>query len=461
MIPVIAIVGRPNVGKSTLFNCITKSRDALVADQPGLTRDRKYGDGKIGDRPYIVVDTGGLVGDEEGVEIAMAKQVWQAVDEADLVFFVVDARAGLTAVDAELADKLRKSHKPIFLLANKIDGIDENEAMADFYELGLGEPTPIAAAHGRGVTTLVENVLAELPDSDEDVLTEKSGIKIAFIGRPNVGKSTLVNRILGEERVVVYDQAGTTRDSIFVPFNRRGKDYILIDTAGIRRRGKVTQGIEKFSVIKALQAVDASNVVVLVIDAHEEIAEQDLRLLGYILDAGRSLVIAINKWDNMLPHERDQIKKELDRRLSFIDYAKIHFISALHGTGVGDIFKSINQAYKAATKEITTAKINAALEQIVSKHEPPLIRGRRIKLRYAHMGGHNPPIIVIHGNQTKDLPSSYKKYLEKAFRKEFNLIGTPLRLEFQTGANPYAGRKNKLTPRQIHKRKRLIRHVNR
>ena len=448
MLPVIAIVGRPNVGKSTLFNCLTKSRAALVADEPGLTRDRQYGEGVLDDRSYIVVDTGGLTEKEKGISALMAAQAWQAVTEADVVLFVVDARDGLTAIDQELAQKLRRLHKTIYLVVNKIDGVDTDTVVADFYRLGLGEVYPIAAAHRRGVTSLIAEVLAKLPATTEEAIAAE-GIKIAFIGRPNVGKSTLINRILGEERVVVYDQPGTTRDSIFVPFARSDKDYILIDTAGIRRRGKVKEKIEKFSIIKALQAIEAANVVVLVIDAHEGIAEQDLRLLGFVLDAGRALVIAINKWDGLEQYERDQVKKTLDRRLAFVDFAELHFISALHGTGVGNIFTAINKAYAAATKKLATPQITRILRDAVAAHEPPLVHGRRIKLRYAHVGGHNPPIIVIHGTQTKSVPASYRKYLEKTFRKVLNLAGTPMRIEFITGKNPYEARK---------KRKRVVKY---
>jgi GTP-binding protein len=362
-----------------------------------------------------------------------------------VVLFVVDARDGLTAIDQELTQKLRRLHKTIYLVVNKIDGVDVDTVVADFYSLGLGEVYPIAAAHRHGVTSLIAEVLAKLPATKEEVAA--TGIKIAFIGRPNVGKSTLINRILGEERVVVYDQPGTTRDSISVPFTRRDNDYILIDTAGIRRRGKVKEKIEKFSIIKALQAIEMANVVVLVVDAQEGITEQDLRLLGFVLDAGRALVIAINKWDGLEQYQRDLVRKELDRRLAFVDFAELHFISALHGTGVGNIFTAINKAYAAATKKLSTPKLTRILQDAVAAHEPPLVRGRRIKLRYAHLGGHNPPIIVIHGTQTKSVPASYRKYLEKTFRNVLGLTGTPMRIEFVSGKNPYADRK---------KRKRVV-----
>ena len=459
MKPVIALVGRPNVGKSTLFNCLTRSRDALVADQPGMTRDRKYGTGRVGDRPYLVIDTGGLSGEEEGIDELMAGQAWQAVEEADVILFLVDARDGLLAGDDEIARKLRASGKPVYLVVNKIDGTNADMVLADFYALGLGEPTGITASHGRGVQSLMETVLAGLPEPEEGEDEEDMGIKIAVLGRPNVGKSTLINRILGEERVLAYDMPGTTRDSILVPFERRGQKYTFIDTAGVRRRARVHDKLEKFSIIKALQAIEAAQVVVLVIDAHEGISEQDARLLGFVLDAGRALVIAVNKWDGLEKSERERIKAELQRRLQFVDFARLHFISALHGTGVGDLFEPIRRAYASATRQFSTPELTRILEQAVEEHQPPLVRGRRIKLRYAHQGGRNPPVIVIHGNQTKDVPAAYRRYLANVFRKALRLEGTPIRIDFRTGANPYQGRKNKLTKHQIDKRQRLKRHV--
>jgi len=435
--PVIAIVGRPNVGKSTLFNCFTKSRDAIVADQPGLTRDRQYGYGVFEDRSFIVVDTGGIGVEEETLDNLMAKQSWQAINESDVIIFLVDARDGLTAADQIIAKKLRTSNKPILLVMNKIDGLDAHVAAADFHALGLGEPIAIAAAHRRGINVLLEKVLVKFPPVEEKIAEEKAGIKIAIVGKPNVGKSTLVNRLLGEERVVVYDEPGTTRDSIFVHLERRGKHYIIIDTAGVRRRRKVTEAIEKFSVIKALQAIDEANVVVFLIDAREGVAEQDLKLLGHIIDSGKALVIAVNKWDGLAEEEKEWVKRELQRRLIFVNYAKWHFISALHGSGVGNLFASIEQAYSAAMKSVSTSQITRILQQIVAAHPPPLVKGRRIKLRYAHIGGHNPPIIVIHGKQVEALPGSYKRYLENAFRKALQLIGTPIRIELKSGENPF------------------------
>lgn len=459
MKPVIALVGRPNVGKSTLFNCLTRSRDALVADQPGLTRDRKYGEGKIGDRGYLVVDTGGISGDTEGIDELMADQVWLAVEEADAILFLVDARDGLMPGDDEIARRLRTTSKPVHLVVNKIDGADASVVVSEFYNLGIGEPLGITASQGGGVRDLIDHVLSELPESEEEVEEEERGIKIAVVGKPNVGKSTLINRILGEERVLAYDMPGTTRDSIFVPFERRGQQYTFIDTAGVRRRGKVQDKLEKFSVIKALQAIEQAHVVVLVIDAHQGISDQDLHLLGFVLDEGRALVIAVNKWDGLENSERERVKYELGRRLQFVDYASLYFISALHGTGVGDLFKPIQKAYESATRNLSTPELSRVLEQAVSEHQPPLVRGRRIKLRYAHQGGRNPPTIVIHGNQTGDLPAAYQRYLANYFRKAFKLEGTPVRIELKTGVNPFKGKRNKLTKRQIDKRQRLKKHI--
>jgi GTP-binding protein len=433
MIPIIAIVGRPNVGKSTLFNCLTKSRAALVADQPGLTRDRKYGEGQIGEQSYIVIDTGGLEGEEECPPTTA--QTLQAIKEADAILFVVDGKQGLTHTDEIIANKLRRLHKSVFLTINKTDSIDINTAVAEFYSLGLGDPIPISAAHRRGITALLEKILTTIPIKPEPAIPKPTaGIKIAFIGKPNVGKSTLINRILGEERVIVYDQPGTTRDSIFVPFARGQKNYILIDTAGIRRRHRrdaLHASVEKFSIIKSLQAIEESHVVVLIIDAHENITEQDLRLLRFILEAGKALVIAVNKLDGLEKYKREQVRKELDRRLVFLDFVEIHFISALHGTGVGNLFPAINRAYKSASKKLSTPELTRILERLVKAHEPPLVKKHRIKLRYAHVGGQNPPVIVIHGKRVTSLPAAYRRYLEKSFRKALNLVGTPIRFVFR------------------------------
>lgn len=462
MKPVIALVGRPNVGKSTLFNRLTRTRDAIVADLPGLTRDRQYGEARLGERDFIVIDTGGISGDEEGIDSYMRDQSLQAVEEAHMVLFLVDAQSGVTAADEMLAQVLRSRQKPVFLVVNKIDGQNQDVVVADFYSLGLGDPLAIAAAHGRGVSQLIDHVFEELPDPVQESAEAKEeaekGIKMAIVGRPNVGKSTLVNRMLGEDRVVVFDMPGTTRDSVYIPYERHGQRYTIIDTAGVRKRGRVNEAVEKFSVIKTLQAIEDANVVVMVLDARENIVEQDLHLLGFVLESGRSLVIAINKWDGMEAEAKVRIKSELERRLVFVDFAKIHFISAKHGTGVGELYKSIQKAYTSAFKKLSTPFLTKILEDALSDHQPPMVNGRRIKLRYAHMGGSNPPLVVIHGNQTESVPKSYRRYLENTFRRIMDIEGTPIRIEFKTGENPYAGRRNTLTPRQIHKKKRMVSH---
>lgn len=453
MLPVIALVGRPNVGKSTLFNRLTLSRDALVADMPGVTRDRQYGEGKLGDCAYIVIDTGGITSKAQGIDAKMLAQSRAAIQEADYVLFLVDAREGLMPGDHMIAQELRERGKPTYLVVNKTDGLDEDIAIADFYSLGLGEPYAIAAEHGRGVTTLIQTISAAFPEpTDEEKALQ--GIKVAIIGKPNVGKSTLVNRMLGEERVIVYDQPGTTRDSIFLPLERRGKHYTLIDTAGVRRRTRIREVIEKFSVVKTLKAVEAANVVIFMVDARENVSEHDLHLLGFVLDAGKSLVIAVNKWDGLDMDQREAVKSEMARRLGFVDFAKTHYISALHGTGVGDLYEFVDAAYASATQEMSTSKLTDMLEAAQRNAPPPLVNNRRIKLRYAHTGGHNPPIIVIHGNQTEKVPGHYTRYLSNYFRTELKLVGTPLKIVFKTSENPFEGRKNKLTPGQERKRKR-------
>jgi GTP-binding protein len=471
MLPVVALVGRPNVGKSTLFNRLTRSRDALVADYPGLTRDRQYGKAEVEEHPFIVIDTGGIEGNEKGIDALMAEQSLIAIDEADAVLFMVDARVGLTSADQGIASHLRKQDKKVFLVANKVDGIDADSAVADFYSLGLGDAVhQIAAAHGRGVTQLLtlaltphiaelgkpkvlendefdgdfdENIDHEALDQKniDDAPEETDTIKLAIIGKPNVGKSTLTNRILGEDRVVVFDMPGTTRDSVYIPMEHNGRPYTLIDTAGIRRRKNVTDIVEKFSVIKTLRAIEDANVCLLIIDAQEGISDQDLSLLGFILEAGRSLVLAVNKWDGLDDHVKDRIKSELDRRLGFIDFARIHFISALHGTGVGHLYESVEEAFVSATKRISTSMVTKILDMAVFDHQPPMHQGRRIKLKYAHAGGYNPPIIVIHGNLAKNLPLSYKRYLMNYYRKSLKIMGTPIRIEFRETANPFAGKK--------------------
>ncbi len=465
MLPVIALVGRPNVGKSTLFNRLTRSRDALVADLPGLTRDRKYGEGRVGGCDYIVIDTGGISGDEAGIDRRMAEQSLLAIDEADIVLFLVDGRAGLNPADEMIADHLRRNDKECWLVVNKTDGIDPDTAMADFYTLGIGQPVPIAAAHGRNVTTLIDEVLAPYMLDEEaqaaaDAEKEKDdSIRIAVIGRPNVGKSTLVNRMLGEDRVVVYDQAGTTRDSIYIPYERDGQAYTLIDTAGVRRRKHITEAVEKFSIVKTLQAIKDANVVISVIDASEGVTEQDLSMLGFVIDSGRALVVALNKWDGMTPDKREHVKSQVERRLEFAAFARFHFISALHGSGVGDLYASVNEAYDCAMAKWSTNQLTRLLEDVVADHQPPAINNRRIKLRYAHQGGSNPPIIVVHGNQTAALPGSYKRYLENRFIRYLKVRGTPIRFEFKTSENPFAGRRNTLTPRQMAKKERNRQHI--
>ena len=460
MIPVIALVGRQNVGKSTLFNRLTRSRDALVANFPGLTRDRKYGEARVGPQPFIVIDTGGISGEEEGIDSQTADQSLTAIDESDAVFLMVDARAGLTAGDEQLVTHLRQHNKDFHLVVNKIDGVNEDVALADFYALGIKHLYPMTATHGHGVRALLEDALSAFePPATESENAEGGGTRVAIIGRPNVGKSTLVNRLLGEDRVVVYDQPGTTRDSVYIDYEREGRSYTLIDTAGVRRRKSVKQVVEKFSIVKTLKAIDDAHVVVLLMDASEGLVEQDMHLLGQAIDAGRGLVLAINKWDGLEDDVRQRVKSELKRRLQFIDYADIHFISALHGTGVGHLYRSIDAAYAAATRKLSTNHLTRILEDAVQDHEPPMINGRRIKLRYAHAGGQNPPLIVIHGNQAGKVPASYQRYLEKVFRRELELYGTPVRVEFRTGENPYAGKRNKLTERQLARKRRMMQHV--
>lgn len=458
MRPVIALVGRPNVGKSTLFNRLTKSRDALVANLPGLTRDRKYGEGLSQGKPFIAIDTGGITGYEEGIDSEMAAQSLLAIDEADICLFIVDAKDGLTPDDDKILKYLRKNEKKSFLVVNKVDGMDPDQAMAEFYSLGMKTVFPITATQGKGVTHMLNQVLEDAFSIAEGETEEvpAQGIKIAIAGRPNVGKSTLVNRLLGEDRVVVYDQPGTTRDSVYIPFTRRDQDYTLIDTAGIRKRGKTKETVEKFSVVKSLQAIQDANVVVLIADARTGLVEQDLHLLGYVLETGRALVIAINKWDGMASSEKEHVKTEIRRRFTFVDFAKIHFISALHGTGVGDIYKSIHKAYDSANKQLNTNVLTRILQDLVADHAPPVVNNRRIKLRYAHAGGHNPPKIIIHGKQTDKVPSHYSRYLEKSFRKALKLEGTPIRIEMKSDSNPFTEKDEGLSAKKIARNKRIV-----
>jgi GTP-binding protein len=442
MKPVIALVGRPNVGKSTLFNRLTRSRDALVADLPGLTRDRHYGEGRVGERPFLVIDTGGFEPvAKEGIMHEMALQTRQAVAEADVVVFIVDGRQGLTPHDKTITDFLRKSGRKVMLVVNKSEGMKYTAVTADFYELGMGDPYVISAAHGDGVHDLVNEALdqafAQRPEDAEELEPAERGVKIAIVGRPNVGKSTLINTLTGEQRVIAFDMPGTTRDSIEVPFERGGKHYTLIDTAGIRRRGKVFEAIEKFSVVKTLQSISEANVVVLLLDAQQDISEQDAHIAGFILESGRALVVAVNKWDGLQSDDRDQVKTLIDRKLDFLSFARHIYISALKATGIGPLMKAIDEAYAAATANLSTPRLTRALQEAVEKQEPKRKGSSRPKMRYAHQGGQNPPIIVIHGNALDGITEPYKRYLEKHFRDTFNLIGTPLRIELRTGKNPF------------------------
>jgi GTPase len=463
VLPVVALVGRPNVGKSTLFNVLTGTRAAIVADSPGLTRDRQYGFGHVGGRS-IVIDTGGLIETPSELESQMARQTDKAIAEADQIVLVVDGRSGLTPADRYVAERLRRSGKPVTVAVNKTEGQDPDQAVAEFHALGLGAPLAIASAHGAGVDELMAQVLAgtqapaDAPAASGDSAAGEDAIRVAIVGRPNVGKSTLLNRILGEERMVTSDRPGTTRDSVAVPFEHDGRRYLLIDTAGIRRRARVEDTVEKFSVVKALQAIDAAQVVLAVLDAHETVAEQDATLLGHCVEQGRALVVAINKWDGIQRDQRDHVRNQLKLKLPFLDFAPKHFISALHGSGVGLLLKAVRRAYAAAMRELPTPALTRALERAQEAHAPPLVRSRRIRLRYAHQGGRNPPVIVIHGNQVEHLPDAYRRYLMNLFRETFRLQGTPVRIELRSDANPYAGRRNELTPRQRRRRKRLVRH---
>lgn len=439
MLPTIVLVGRPNVGKSTLFNRLTKSRDALVADLPGLTRDRHYGRGLGGSKPYLVVDTGGFEPTaDDGIMKEMARQTLLAIDEADVIIFVVDGRQGVSPQDKVIANRLRRSDRPVLLAVNKTEGMQRAIVSAEFHELGLGDPLSISSAHGEGIRDLVELALEPFDEPETDAQPDRNTPKIAIVGRPNVGKSTLVNALLGEERVIAFDQPGTTRDSIHIDLERDGKNYTIIDTAGVRKRGKVFEAIEKFSVIKTIQAIEEANVAILVVDAHEGITEQDAHVAAYILDTGRALVVAINKWDGLKEDERDWVKREIDRKLQFLDFAKFHYISALRKKGLNELFTSVDGAYKAAMAKLSTPQLTRVLTDAIAQHQPPISKGIRPKLRYAHQGGSNPPIVVVHGNHVDGVKDSYKRYLEGVFRKTFQLTGTPLRVQFNQGANPFA-----------------------
>lgn len=444
--PVIALIGRPNVGKSTLFNRLTRSRAALVADFPGLTRDRHYGEGRVGEHPFLVVDTGGFEPvAKSGILAEMARQTRAAIDEADVVIFLTDGRAGLTGHDKEIADLLRRSGRRALLAVNKVEGMKYEAAVAEFHELGLGAPHPISSAHGDGVAELVELALAELvanqPAPEESEGAEDAPVdhrtRLAIVGRPNVGKSTLINALLGEQRVIAYDQPGTTRDAIEIEFERGGQQYLLIDTAGLRRRGKVFEAVEKFSVIKTLQAIEAANVVVLMLDAQSEISDQDAHIAGFILETGRALVVAINKWDGLDEEQREMIKREFDRKLRFLSFAEMLTTSALHNRGTGPLLKAVNRAHAAAFAKLSTPKLTRELHAAVDQQPPPRKGIFRPKMRYAHQGGQNPPLVIIHGSGLDAVPDSYRRYLETRFRTAFKLQGTPLRIEFRSAHNPY------------------------
>jgi GTP-binding protein len=460
MLPTIALVGRPNVGKSTLFNRLTRTRAALVADYPGLTRDRHYGHAQLGKRRFLVIDTGGFEPVvKDGILREMARQTEQAIVESDLVIFLVDVREGLTAHDRDIANLLRRTHRPVILAVNKSEGMEAERANAEFYELGLGEPVAISSAHGGRVRELIEKALDTLapdfPDMDDPVQDEddiaagegdeeeirdidpNAPVKVAIVGRPNVGKSTLINALLGEERVIAFDQPGTTRDSIYLDFEYQGRAFTLIDTAGVRRRGKVSEAIEKFSVIKTLQAIDDANVVILLLDARQDIADQDAHIASYILESGRALVVGINKWERLPEDERDHIKREYDRKLGFLSFARHLHLSALHKKGLPQLMKAVTDAYGAATKKLPTPKLTRLMQMAVEKQQPPRAGGGRPKLRYAHQGGMNPPVIVIHGNALEHIPLNYIRYLEHFFMEAFKLQGTPLKIRFKTSSNPY------------------------
>ena len=441
MKPTLVIVGRPNVGKSTLFNRLTRTRDALVADVPGLTRDRHYGAGRMGDRAYLVVDTGGLEPEGQGVFVEMAKQARTAIAEADAVLLVTDAREGLTAQDRAIGEELRRMGRRVFVAVNKAEGMNPDLAAAEFHELGLGAPRAISAEHGQGVRDLVDAALADFPADEEPDGESDKAARIAVVGRPNAGKSTLVNTLVGEERVVTFDQPGTTRDAIDVELAIGGRRYILVDTAGLRRRGKVFESVEKFSVVKTLQAIDRANVAVLVLDAQGQISDQDAHIAGFILERGRALVVAVNKWDDLDDYARDMTKRAIARRLKFLSFARFHYISAREGRGVAQLIESVDRAYRAAMAKLPTPKLTRALIAAVAKQAPPRAGLSRPKLRYAHQGGSNPPIVVVHGTALNAVPDSYRRYLEADFRKAFRLEGTPLRIEFRSGRNPYVGKR--------------------
>ena len=464
MLPVAALVGRPNVGKSTLFNVLTRTRDALVHDLPGVTRDRHYGVCRLdADRPFVVVDTGGFIENAEGLDSQTARQAQFAIDEADAVLLTVDARDGLLPTDRAILDRLRRAGKPMLLVVNKVDGLDENAVLAEFSALGISDTFPTSAAHSRGVAPLLAKLRALLPAAEGDPLAETpdDGIRVAIVGRPNAGKSTLVNRLLGEERVIASDVPGTTRDSIRIALERDGRRYTLIDTAGIRRRARVEDALEKFSVIKSLQSVEAAHVTVLMLDAREGVSEQDATLIGHVLESGRALVVAVNKWDGLDRYQREQCDSSLERKLDFAAWARRVHISALHGSGIAELMRAVNRAHASANHTFTSSELTRAVEQAYQAYQPPLVRGHTPKLKYAHPGGTNPPTIIIHGARTRHIAESYRRYLENFFRKRYRLEGTPIQIVFRDGENPYAGKRNELTEGQQRRRTRMIRNAKR
>jgi len=462
MLPMVALVGRPNVGKSTLFNAFTRTRDALVHDEPGVTRDRHYGICRLDeDRPFVLVDTGGMAGEDEGLSGATQRQARAGAEEADVILFVVDGREGPAGLDHEILSWLRRIDKPVLLVINKTDGVNEENALADFAAFGLSDVIAVSASHRRGLDDVLEAVMERLPEEGHaaEMEHDPERIRVAFVGRPNVGKSTLVNRLLGEERMIASEVPGTTRDSIAVDLDRDGEKYRLIDTAGIRRRARVEDAVEKFSVIKTLQSIAICQVAVVMLDATEGVTDQDSTVLGAVLDAGRALVVAVNKWDGLSTYQREQTQAMLSRKFTFVQWAEVVFISAKHGSGLAELYRAIHRAHASATRKFTTAEVTRAVEMAYAAFPPPVVRGHAAKLRFAHPGGDNPPTFIVHGSRIKTLSDSYRRYLENFFRKRFKLVGTPVRFEFREGDNPYEGKKNKLTDRQLKSRRRLMQHV--